>query len=502
MSAAEAKAWRCTICGYVHTGPGAPDFCPICGAPQEAFEPQVTRQPPAISVVVDRWRCLNCTYVHAGAQPPETCPVCGAPADTFEPLSEPARQAGEAAGVRHVVVVGAGVAGLAAAEALRAASNDVEITLVSKESVLPYYRLNLTRYLAGDIDEQQLPIKSEEWFAQQRVRFMREVEVSEIRPEKRLLALHHGNTLGYDKLVLVAGAHPFVPPFPGANREGVTSLRTLADAQRILGGGVAGRRCLCIGGGLLGLETAGALARRGGDVTVLEGHGWLMPRQLNEAAGQVLAAHVKAGGVKLVTQARTREILGDERVRSVELEDGRILPADLVVVATGVRPNSYLARMAGLEVSRGIVVDNHLVTSQPDVLAAGDVAEHRGVLYGTWAPSEYQGNIAGMNALGGGVEFGGIPRSNALKVLEVELFSIGQIQPEDASYETIDQAGDNGYFRFVFRDSHLVGAILLGDATVAPRVKKAVEGQMDFSGLVRTHPKGVDVINYLAETAL
>jgi len=333
-------------------------------------------------------------------------------------------------------------------------------------------------------------------------RLLPEAEVSEIKPEKRVLALHHGDTLAYDKLILAAGAHPFIPPFPGANREGVTSLRTLADAQRILAGGIAGRRCLCIGGGLLGLETAGALARRGGDVTLLEGHGWLMPRQLNEAAGQVLAEHVRAGGVKLVTQARTREILGDERVRSVELEDGRILPADLVVVATGVRPNSYLARMAGLEVNRGIVVDNLLVTSQPDVLAAGDVAEHRGVLYGTWAPSEYQGSIAGLNALGGGVEFGGIPRSNALKVLEVELFSIGQIQPEDASYETVDQTDDNGYFRFVFRDSHLVGAILLGDTTVAPRAKKAVESKMDFSDLLCKHPRGVDVISWLGEASI
>jgi nitrite reductase (NADH) large subunit len=216
----------------------------------------------------------------------------------------------------------------------------------------------------------------------------------------------------------------------------------------------------------------------------------------------MLATHLAAGGVKLLTQARTREILGDERVRSVELEDARILPADLVVVATGVRPNSYLARMAGLEVNRGIVVDNHLVTSHPDVLAAGDVAEHRGVLYGTWAPSEFQGRIAGMNALGGGVEFGGIPRSNGLKVLKVELFSIGRIQPEDASYEVVDQADDDGYVRFVFRDSHLVGAILLGDATVAPRVKKAVESQRDVSDLLRARPGAVDVIKYLAETAV
>jgi len=501
MPASETKAWRCAICGYVHTGSEPPGVCPVCGAPREVFEAQSPKAQPVAKVTVERWRCLNCTYIHVGPEPPETCPVCGVSSDRFEPLAEPVRQAAEAAGVRRVVVVGAGVAGLAAAEAMRTLSTDVEITLVSKEPVLPYYRLNLTRYLAGDLDEHQLPIKSEEWFAQQHITLMRQAEVAEIHAAKRLVALHRGDALPYDKLILAVGAHPFMPPFPGANREGVTSLRTLADAQRILDAGVAGRRCVCIGGGLLGLETAGALAKRGADVTLLEGHGWLLPRQLNEEAGQVLAQHVRATGIKLVAKARTHEILGDERVRSVQLADERVLPADLVVVATGVRPNSYLAGAAGIEVGKGIVVDNHLLTSQADILAAGDVAEHRGVLYGTWAPSEYQGGIAGMNALGAGVEFGGIPRSNALKVLDIELFSIGQIQPEDASYETLDRADDSSYFRFIFRDSHLVGAILAGDATVAPRVKKAVESQADFSDLLRKHPQATDVIEYLGETS-
>ncbi len=177
MPASEAKAWRCAICGYVHTGSEPPDVCPICGAPRDVFEAEAPQAPPVAKVAVERWRCLNCTYVHMGPEPPETCPVCGVPSDSFEPLAEPVRQVAEATGVRRVVVAGAGVAGLAAAEALRATSPEVEITLVSKESVLPYYRLNLTRYLAGDIEEHQLPIKSEDWFAQQRIAFMQQAEV-------------------------------------------------------------------------------------------------------------------------------------------------------------------------------------------------------------------------------------------------------------------------------------------------------------------------------------
>ena len=300
-------------------------------------------------------------------------------------------------------------------------------------------------------------------------------------------------------LVLTVGAHPFTPAFPGAYREGVITLRTVDDADQILDAGVSGMRCVCIGGGLLGLETAAALSRRGVHVTLLEGHGWLLPRQLNEMAGGLLAEVVRQAGIELRNKARTREILGDERVRGVQLEDETVLPADMVVIATGVRANSYLARMVGLEVNRGIVVDNLLRTSHPDILAAGDVAEHRGVVYGTWAPAQYQGSIAGMNALGAHVEFGGIPRSNALKVLQVELFSIGQVEPEDASFYTIEQEENGCYIRFVFRDSHLAGTILLGDATMAPQVKRAIENHVDFSLLLRSRFTAADTVRFIQD---
>jgi len=264
---------------------------------------------------------------------------------------------------------------------------------------------------------------------------------------------------------------------------------------------LAGKDCLCVGGGLLGLETAGALVKRGARVTLVEGHGWLLPRQLNRRAGEILARLVQSSGIKLRTKARVREIKGDERVHGVQLDDGSLLNTDLLVVATGIRSNSYLGRMTGLDVNEGIVVDNLLQTSCPDVFAAGDVAEHHGCVYGTWGPSQYQGSIAGMNAVGANVEFGGIPRSNALKVLRLELFSIGQIEPVDGSYEIIEKEIEGKFFEFVFRDSHLVGAILLGDAGLAAGVKKAVESKLDFSSLLAKHPSAGDVLEFLVEQA-
>jgi len=150
-------------------------------------------------------------------------------------------------------------------------------------------------------------------------------------------------------------------------------------------------------------------------------------------------------------------------------------------------------------VNQGIVVDNLLSTSHSDVFAAGDIAEHRGCVYGTWGPAQYQGSIAGMNAVGANAEFAGISRSNALKVLKLELFSIGQIEAKDGSYETIDSETDDSFSRFVFRDSHLVGSILLGDAKIAAQVKKAVESRFDFSDLLGRHPVAEEVIQFVTE---
>ena len=494
-----SQAWRCSVCGYIHRGAEPPEACPVCGAPQELFEPQVDSSPPAVAPAANQWRCLNCGYVHVGLQPPTECPACGATADRFEPVRDPAGNAAPAVRAIKVVIVGAGIAAISAVESLRAASPTAEITVVSKEPELPYYRLNLTRYLAGEIGEQELPIHPDSWYDQQRVRLLLGAEAAAIHLADHVVELHGGEKLPFDRLLLAAGAHPFIPPFSGADREGVASLRTAEDARRILAACRAGARCVCIGGGLLGLETAGGLARHGADVTLLEGHGWLLPRQLNSRAGEILNAYVAGTGIKLHNKAITREIDGNERVQRVLLEDGHVIPADLVVIATGIRPNSHLARLAGLEVNQGVVVNNLLATSHPDVFAAGDVAEHHGQVYGTWGPSQYQGSIAGMNMAGGCVEFGGIPRSNTLKVLGLNLFSIGQINPEDASFRTFDQEAGSHYLRFVFRDNRLVGSVLLGDTTLTAAVKKAVEGNRDFSDLLAKCPTITEVIAVLAE---
>lgn len=494
------KRWICTLCGYVHQGETPPNTCPICGATPDLFEPHASTEPPRRESAIDQWACLTCDYIHQGAAPPAVCPVCGQGAEQFEP-HKGEQSVASAEGETSVVIVGAGIAGVSAAESIRRAAPLARITLLDREPDLPYYRINLTRYLAGEISRDDLTMHPEQWYADNGITLRLSTEMRGFNPGSGELTLHNGEQLEYDRLILAMGAHPFVPPIPGATRENVTVLRTLGDADFILGQLHPGLNCTIIGGGVLGLEVAGALVKRGATVTQLEGFPWLMPQQLNRTAGGLLARHAGKLGIAIRTDARIKQIDGDKRVRSVVLESGESIPSDLVIITAGVRCNSYLPRQAQLTVNQGVVVDDHLKTSQGNILAVGDLAEHRGVCYGTWAPAQFQGSIAGLNAVGGEVEFAGIPRSNTLKVLDFDLFSIGQIHPDDGSYQSFEEVENDCYHYVVFRDSRLVGAILMGDMGPAAAIKRMIEAKTSCGDLLQGAPDMKAILSFIKNSA-
>lgn len=439
---------------------------------------------PATSPAPAAWRCAVCGYIHEGPEPPAECPLCAAPSSSFEPHQASAATPTADAPGSCIVILGAGIAGVSAAESARKTSPRSRIVLLSTEKDLPYYRLNLTRFLAGEVAEADLAIHPADWYTKNDIELRLGTEAASILPPDRVVARAGGETVPFDRLIIAAGAHAFLPPLPGSGMKGVYTLRHLDDARALAGAVQPGLRCVCVGGGLLGLETAGALVRRGAEVTLLESHSSLMPRQLNARAGDILGRYAEGLGLRLRKQARTKEIAGGDRVRHVVLEDGSRLDADLVVVATGVRSNTHLARAAGLHVQQGIVVDDSLLSSQAGVHAAGDVAEHRGVLYGSWQAAQSQGAIAGINAAGGRAEFRGIPRSHTLKVLGLGMTSIGQFEPLDGSYRVVDEATGSEYRRFVFHDGRLAGAVLLGNTRLASACSRAIEEHRDFSALL------------------
>jgi nitrite reductase (NADH) large subunit len=491
--------WVCAVCGYVHQGAELPGCCPICGATPDLFELQANTNTASASrqVVYDQWTCLNCDYIHRGTNPPASCPVCGLPSEQFAPGSFIPAVSSTSEDALTVVIVGAGIAGVSAAESIRQVSSAAVITLLSREAELPYYRLNLTRYLAGEISAESLNIHPQQWYRDNAIDLRLATELRELDPDGKRLTLADDQVLKYDRLILAMGAHPFVPPIAGIHRENVTTLRTIRDADVILAQCRSGLACVIIGGGVLGLETAGALTRRGVSVTLLEGFGWLMPLQLNQTAGELLAVYATELGITIRTNAKISLIDGDDQVRSIVLEGGESVPAELVIVTAGVRSNSWLLRRANIDVNQGVLVSDTLQTSREELFAIGDIAEHRGVSYGAWAPAQFQGVIAGLNATGKKTEFAGIPRSNTLKVLDLELFSIGQVHPKDGSYQIFELAKFGRYHYFMFHDGQLVGAILLGDMKLAAAIKSMIEKKFSCTDLLHTNPDVQAVITFI-----
>lgn len=473
------KAWKCELCGYIHNGDEPPENCPVCGASKDQFSELVIAAPAKKQA--SAWQCSICEYIHNGSEHPGTCPVCGAFGNIFSAYTEEVVDAVQC-DIRKLVILGAGIAGLTAAEHARMYSPEVEITLISREPVLPYYRLNLTRFLAGEVTEEELYIQHQEWFNERNIAYVTG-EANLLDREAKQVVLRDGSRHGYDRLILTSGSHPFIPPIPGITRAGVTVLRTLKDAKAIQQQLVKGMKVACIGGGLLGLEIAGALSRHGVNVTVLEGYGWLLPRQLPEPAGKLLVQHMEQQGINIRCGVQVKELVGDESVHAIRFAEGDDLPVDLVVIAAGVRPNSHLARQSGLKVETGVVVDDMMQTSDPDILAAGDITEHLGVLYGIWPASFAQGVVAGSNAVGGQLEFAKMPPSNRIKVLDIELFSIGQIHPEDASTRQVELSADGTYKCLFCHDGKVVGAVLYGDTDAAGPVKEAVESRAQIQEL-------------------
>lgn len=370
-----------------------------------------------------QWVCTVCGYVHEGPEPPDVCPVCGAGADAFDPAEEPAADASSpAAGESvRVVIVGASAAGLAAAESARNQNAHAEVILLSAENRLPYYRLNLTRWIAGEIDEGALTVHPESWYREQHIDLRLNTRAASVHADAHTLELTGGESLPYDRLVLAAGAAPFVPPIPGADKSTVMTLRTVDDGRRLIAEAQAGKQFVCIGGGILGLETAGGLAHHGAQITIIERADWLMNRQLEQAAGERLADILRERGMTVKTSANTAAITGREATQAVTLEDGDEYPADYVVITAGIRSRLDLAQTAGLQTERGVKTDAYLRTSHPDIFAAGDICEMNGELYGLWGPAHEQGRIAGINAAGGNTACDPLSRETVVKVLGIDL---------------------------------------------------------------------------------
>ena len=369
----------------------------------------------------------------------------------------------------RVHIVGAGPAGLRCAEHLARAGHDV--CVIGAEPGLPYNRVALSQYLAGDVDEPALITHDTEKLRALGILFRPNTKVLAIDTALKQLEIDGGISTQYETLVLALGSKAFRLPLPGSDLPGVLMYRTLDDVRTMLEIARSGGRAVVIGGGLLGLEAAVGLAKRGMRVTILHGVDRLMERQLDHAAAALLAARLESQGLFVELSAATVAIAGTTQATGVVLKDGRTIPADLVVMAVGIRPEAELARAAGLFVERGIVVDHAMRTSDPAIYAIGECAQHDGQCCGLVAPAFAQAEIAARHICGEDVRYALLADSTALKVAGAGVWSAGDISATDVEALVYDDPESGEYRKFLLRDHRLVGAVLYGETGEAPWYK-------------------------------
>ncbi len=363
----------------------------------------------------------------------------------------------------RVIVVGGGIAGQAVCEALREHDEALPVTLLCAEPRLPYDRVRLSEILVSGASAQTLQLRPPEWFEDQRVDVLTGRRVVAVRAAERAIELDDGAALEYATLVLATGSNPLLPPIPGIDLPHVHPFRGPEDCEAIRAAARDARHAAVIGGGLLGLEAARGIAAQGCPVTVVHLMDRLMERQLDHGSAALLQA---ALGMDVLLERQTTDITPS----GVRFADGDELAADLVVVSIGIAPETTLARAAGAEVGRGVVVDDALRTSLPGVLAVGECAEHRGIVHGLVAPILEQARVAAATVLDRGGSYEGSIPSAKLKVAGIDLVAIGAA---DGEAQAVTTAG-GVYRKLVVRDGAAAGAILLGDVRGAEALMSLV----------------------------
>ncbi len=370
---------------------------------------------------------------------------------------------------QRLVVVGNGMAGMRTVEELlRLAPELYDITVFGAEPHPNYNRILLSSVLAGEQALEEIVLNPRGWYAQHGIALHAGKPVTRIDRVRRVVVAADGTTATYDRLLLATGSLPFILPVPGKDLAGVICYRDIADTEAMIDAAAKYGRAVVIGGGLLGLEAANGLSRRGMQVTVVHLMPWLMERQLDEVAGRLLQRSLEERGIRFELGVQTEALIPgpDQRVAAARLKDGRLIPAELVVMAVGIRPNTELAEACSLHCQRGVVVNDTMQTvTDPRIYAVGECAAHRGIAYGLVAPLFEQAKVCATHLAQFGIgRYTGSQVCTKLKVTGIELFSAGQFMGGEGTEEIVLSDPVGGvYKKLVLRDDRLVGACLYGE---------------------------------------
>ncbi|WP_375570991.1 nitrite reductase large subunit NirB [Ahrensia marina] len=383
-----------------------------------------------------------------------------------------------------LVVIGNGMApGRMLEHLFEAAPDQYDVTIFNAEPRVNYDRIMLSPVLSGEKSFEDIIIHGDGWYIEHGVTLYKGHKITQIDRRSKTVTSHVGEVAEYDKLVIATGSSPFIIPVPGHDFQGVLTYRDLDDVDAMLLAAQSGARTVVIGGGLLGLEAAAGLKARGMDVTVLHLMPTLMERQLDSSAGFLLQQELESRGIAVITEANTKQILGDGKVEGVELEDGTIISCELVVMAAGIRPSARLAKEAGLEVGRGIIVDDLMRTSDPDIYSLGECAEVGGMCYGLVAPLYEMARVAAGHLAGEPTRtFKHSETPTKLKVTGINLYSVGDFAEGETREEIVLRDAMGGiYKRLVIENNKVIGVVLYGDVADGGWFAQFVKDKTDIS---------------------
>ncbi|WOD62775.1 nitrite reductase large subunit NirB [Niallia taxi] len=386
--------------------------------------------------------------------------------------------------MKKLVLIGNGMAGVRTIEEILKRNADTfEITIIGDEPYPNYNRIMLSNVLQGKMTINDININDYEWYKDNHINLLTGEKVVRINKDKKEVITDKQQIIAYDELIIATGSSAFILPVPGSDLDGVIGFRTIGDTEMMMEAAQNYKKAVVIGGGLLGLEAARGLIDRGMEVHVVHLLPSLMEMQLDAAAAELLKKDLEAQGMKFLMEKQTAEIYGEKRVQGLKFTDGTSVECDLVVMAVGIRPNVAIARVAGLEVNRGIVVNDHMVTSEPSIYAVGECAEHNGIAYGLVAPLYEQGIALAEHITGGqGKGYQGSVLSTQLKVAGCDLFSGGKIHEDENTQAIIvhDQFSKL-YKKILVTDNKIVGVVLYGDASDGNRLFNMLKKQADIS---------------------
>lgn len=425
-------------------------------------------------------KCLVCGEIFDSSL--EICPVCGVGKENFITVEIDENDYKKNTNEIYLVL-GNGAAGISAATAIRERNETCAIVLVSNESVLGYNRPMLTKSMIAKFKPEQIAIHDEAWYKENNITNVLEKEVIKIDTKGKEVHFDDGIKLKYDKCIYALGSECFIPEIPGADKEEVIAIRNISDTDKVIELLPKVKNAVVIGGGVLGLEAAWELSKAKCKVTVLEASDKLMFNQLDLEGGRFLEEIVRGEGIDIRLNVKIDEIKGEDIVTGVKINDKEVIPADLVIISTGIKANSKIAKEAGINIGRAVIVNEKMETNIPEMYACGDCAEYNGINYGIWPQALEMGRVAGANATGDSLTYETVDAAITFNGMNTSLYSIGDNgKNPNVQYKTVEfkDPVKRSYTKYYFANNRLCGAILIGDTSNIVKVTQDVKGNRLF----------------------